>query len=229
MQPVDQFIHPRWIIPVEPAKEVLTDHSLVVHDGRILALLPRAVACRQYQAETEVELPTHALLPGFVNAHCHAAMSLLRGIADDLPLKTWLEEHIWPAEARWADREFVRDGSRLAAAEMLLGGTTCFNDMYFFPDETAAAAAEAGIRAVVGMIVIGFPTAWARSVKWAAPTPSATGGTGSSPVTEPSRPGVKTRGECSVEPSTSHTFQGPGTGRPPLRSMSRKPTTSPGR
>lgn len=165
VQPVDQLIHARWIIPVEPAKEVLTDHSLVVHDGRILALLPRAVACREYTAEVEVELPTHALLPGFVNAHCHAAMSLLRGIADDLPLKTWLEEHIWPAEARWADREFVRDGSRLAAAEMLLGGTTCFNDMYFFPDETAAAAAEAGIRAVVGMIVIGFPTAWARSTR----------------------------------------------------------------
>ena len=92
-------------------------------------------------------------------------MSLLRGVADDLPLKIWLEEHIWPAEARWADREFVRDGSRLAAAEMLLGGTTCFNDMYFFPDETAAVAIEAGIRAVVGMIVIGFPTAWARSTR----------------------------------------------------------------
>ena len=92
-------------------------------------------------------------------------MSLLRGIADDLPLKTWLEDHIWPAEARWADREFVREGSKLAAAEMLLGGTTCFNDMYFFPDETAAAAVEAGIRVVLGMIVIGFPSAWARDTR----------------------------------------------------------------
>ncbi len=165
MPQADQLIHARWIIPVEPAREVLTDHSLVIREGRIVAILPTLMAKRDFTAPAEVTLPQHALLPGLVNAHCHAAMSLLRGIADDLPLKTWLEEHIWPAEARWADREFVRDGSRLAAAEMLRGGTTCFNDMYFFPDETAAAAAEAGIRAVVGMIVIGFPTAWARSTR----------------------------------------------------------------
>jgi len=161
----DQLIHARWIIPVEPAREVLTDHSLVIREGRIVAILPTLIVKRDFTAPVEVTLAHHALLPGLVNAHCHAAMSLLRGIADDLPLKTWLEAHIWPAEARWADREFVRDGSRLAAAEMLRGGTTCFNDMYFFPDETAAAAAEVGIRAVVGMIVIGFPTAWARSTR----------------------------------------------------------------
>ena len=165
MPQADQLIHARWIIPVEPAREVLTDHSLVIREGRIVAILPTLMAKRDFTAPAEVTLAQHALIPGLVNAHCHAAMSLLRGIADDLPLKTWLEEHIWPAEARWADREFVRDGSRLAAAEMLRGGTTCFNDMYFFPDETAAAAAEAGIRAVVGMIVIGFPTAWARSTR----------------------------------------------------------------
>lgn len=162
MQHVDQLIHARWVIPVEPAGDVLPAHTLVVRDGRIAAVLPTVVAERDYAAPRVVHLPRHALLPGFVNAHTHAAMSLFRGLADDLPLQTWLEAHIWPAEARWADREFVRDGTRLAVAEMLLGGTTCFNDMYFFPDEVAAVASEAGIRAVVGMIVIGFPSAWAR-------------------------------------------------------------------
>ena len=165
MQQVDQLIHARWIIPVEPAGEVLPAHSLVVRDGRIAAILPTAIASRNFSAPRVVTLPHHALLPGFVNAHTHAAMSLFRGLADDLPLQSWLEQHIWPAEARWADREFVRDGTRLAVAEMLLGGTTCFNDMYFFPDEVAAAATAAGIRAVVGMIVIGFPSAWARDTR----------------------------------------------------------------
>ncbi len=165
MQQVDQLIHARWVIPVEPAGEVLPAHSLVVRDGRIAAVLPTELATRDYAATRVVHLPRHALIPGFVNAHTHAAMSLFRGLADDLPLKIWLEEHVWPAEARWADREFVRDGTRLAIAEMLLGGTTCFNDMYFFPDEAAAAASEAGIRAVVGMILIGFPSAWARDAR----------------------------------------------------------------
>jgi len=165
MLKVDQLIHARWVIPVEPAGEVLPAHTLVVRDGRIAAVLPTEIAARDYTAPRIVQLPRHALIPGFVNAHTHAAMSLFRGLADDLPLKTWLEEHVWPAEARWADREFVRDGTRLAVAEMLLGGTTCFNDMYFFPDEVAAAASEAGIRAVVGMILIGFPSAWARDTR----------------------------------------------------------------
>lgn len=165
MQHADQILNARWVIPVEPAAEVLDHHSIIVRDGRIAALLPTPVATRDFTAPKVVDLPRHALLPGFVNAHTHAAMSLFRGLADDLPLKTWLEQHIWPAEARWADREFVRDGTRLAVAEMLLGGTTCFNDMYFFPDEVAAAAVEAGIRAVVGMIVIGFPSAWARDTR----------------------------------------------------------------
>jgi 5-methylthioadenosine/S-adenosylhomocysteine deaminase len=165
VQHADQILNARWVIPVDPAAEVLDRHSVIVRDGRIAALLPTPVALRDFTAPKIVDLPRHALLPGFVNAHTHAAMSLFRGLADDLPLKTWLEQHIWPAEARWADREFVRDGTRLAVAEMLLGGTTCFNDMYFFPDEVAAAAVEAGIRAVVGMIVIGFPSAWARDTR----------------------------------------------------------------
>ncbi len=156
-----QAIHAGWVIPVEPDGAVLADHTLVVNGAHIEALVPSA----EWQAPgggcEEIDCPDHVLMPGLVNAHTHAAMSLFRGLADDLPLMEWLERHIWPTEARVVNREFVRDGTRLAAAEMLLGGTTCFNDMYFFPDEAAAAAIEAGIRAVVGMIVINFPTAWA--------------------------------------------------------------------
>ncbi len=163
MQQVDTFIHARWIIPVEPEGMILDHHSIAVRDGRIVELLPTSQAHDRYTATTEVNLATHALIPGLINAHTHTPMSLMRGLADDLPLMTWLNEHIWPAEARWVDAAFVRDGSRLAIAEMLRGGTTCFNDMYFFPEETARAADHAGIRAVVGMIVIDFPTAWARN------------------------------------------------------------------
>ena len=163
MQTVDTLIHARWIIPVEPDDRVLEAHSLAVHDGRILDLLPTAEASAGYRSETEIHLPRHALIPGLVNCHTHAAMSLLRGLADDLPLMTWLNEHIWPAEQRWVNEEFVHDGSQLAIAEMLRSGTTCFNDMYFFPEVTARAAAAAGMRAVVGLILIDFPSAYAAS------------------------------------------------------------------
>ena len=162
---VDQIIHARWIIPVEPGHPVLTDHSLAIQGDRIAAILPTADWQSHLKARHEVDLSGHALLPGFVNVHTHAAMSLFRGMADDLPLMRWLQEHIWPAEGRWLSPEFVRDGTRLAAYEMLRGGTTCFNDMYMFPDEAAAAATALGIRAVVGMIVIGFPTAWASDTR----------------------------------------------------------------
>jgi 5-methylthioadenosine/S-adenosylhomocysteine deaminase len=158
---IDTLIHARWIIPVEPHNTVLDHHAVAVHEGRILELLPSLEANEKYQAETEHRLDAHVLIPGLVNAHTHAAMSLFRGLADDLPLMEWLQNHIWPAEARWVSPEFVADGARLAVAEMLRGGTTCFSDMYFFPDETARVADNAGIRAVVGLIVIDFPTVWA--------------------------------------------------------------------
>ena len=159
-----QAIHARWLIPVEPAGLVLEQHTVQIEGARIAAIMPTAQWRSPGPHVLETHCPEHALIPGFVNAHTHAAMSLFRGMADDRPLMDWLEQHIWPAEARSVSREFVRDGARLAAAEMLLGGTTCFNDMYFFGDETAAAAIEAGIRAVIGMIVIDFPSAWAASV-----------------------------------------------------------------
>jgi len=165
MESVDILLHARWIIPVEPDNLVHEHHSLAIKDGRIHAIAPTQAARNRYRAEVEVELADHALIPGLINAHTHAAMTLFRGLADDLPLMEWLNDHIWPAEGTWVNPEFVRDGSQLAMAEMLKGGVTCFNDMYFFPDETAQAVDEAGMRAVVGMILIDFPTAWAQDAE----------------------------------------------------------------
>ncbi len=158
----DILLHPDWIIPVNDQR-VLERHSLAISRGRIGAILPTAEAREQIQAEQVLELPDHVLIPGLINAHTHAAMTLLRGLADDLPLMTWLNEHIWPAEQRWISEEFVHDGSRLALLEMLRGGTTCFNDMYFFPEVTARTCVAAGMRASLGLIVVDFPTIWAQN------------------------------------------------------------------
>ena len=165
MEHVDTLIHARWLIPVEPDNTVLDHHSLAIKNGRIHAILATDEARRRYQGAVELKLDQHALIPGLINAHTHAAMSLFRGLADDLPLMEWLNNHIWPAEGAWVSPEFVYDGTRLAMAEMLRGGTTCFNDMYFFPDETARAADAARMRAAVGMILIDFPTAWAANAQ----------------------------------------------------------------
>ena len=159
---IDSLICGRWVIPVEPAGIVHDDYAIAVADGKILELLPTPAALDKYQAAEVRQLDNHALIPGLINTHTHASMTLFRGIADDLPLMEWLNEHIWPAEQKWISPEFVEDGSRLAIAEMLRGGTTCFNDMYFFPDLTAETAVEAGMRAVIGLIMVDFPTAWAR-------------------------------------------------------------------
>ncbi|HYW91912.1 MAG TPA: TRZ/ATZ family hydrolase [Gammaproteobacteria bacterium] len=156
----DTLVHARWVVPVEPAGTILEHHSLAIADGRILAVLPTARARREFRPATEVPLPGHALIPGLVNAHTHAAMSLMRGLADDMPLGRWLQEHIWPAESRWIGPELIADGTDLAIAEMLAGGTTCFNDMYFFPDVVARRVERAGIRACVGLIMLDLPTAW---------------------------------------------------------------------
>jgi len=140
MKTVDSIISARWVIPVEPDGACLDHHSVAVDTGVIVEVLPTADTKKKYLARETIELVDHALIPGLVNAHTHAAMTLFRGLADDLPLMDWLNHHIWPAEAKWVGPEFVRDGSELAAAEMLKGGTTCFNDMYFFPEETAQVA-----------------------------------------------------------------------------------------
>ena len=160
-EPADLVLSASWIVPVEPAGCVLEGHALAVRDGSIAALGPADEMDARFSPRERVHLDGHALVPGFVNAHTHAAMTLFRGLADDLPLDTWLAEHVWPAEARFVDEAFVRSGTRLAAAEMLMGGTTCFNDMYFFPDVVGEVARDVGIRAVLGLIVLEVPTAWA--------------------------------------------------------------------
>ena len=161
MEKVDTLIKARWVAPVTPGGGALEHHAVAVRQGRIVDLLPTAEAAVRYAADELVERPAHLLIPGLVNAHTHAAMTLLRGLADDLPLMEWLQAHIWPAEQRWMSAEFVEHGTELAMAEMLLGGTTTFNDMYFFPEVVARAAARTGMRACVGMILIKFPTVWA--------------------------------------------------------------------
>jgi len=160
-EPIDQLIEPSWLVPVEPHGVVLEDHAVAVSGGNIVAILPRKEARERYAPASRTCLPAHVLIPGLVNLHTHAAMALMRGIADDLPLMTWLKEHIWPAEARHVSAAFVRDGTLLACAEMLRGGITCFNDMYFFPEAAAEAARSLGMRAVLGLVVIEFPTAYA--------------------------------------------------------------------
>src|SRR5262249_53922088 len=130
-------------------------------DGRIEALVPQAEAAARFSSYTTVNLPDHVLIPGLVNAHTHAAMSLMRGLSDDLPLMRWLEDHIWPAEAKHVSPAMVRDGTLLACAEMLRGGITCFNDMYFFPEASLEAARGAGMRVSLGIIVFEFPSAYA--------------------------------------------------------------------
>lgn len=147
-------------MPVEPAG-VLTEHAVAVRDGRVEAVLPSGEARSRFAGYEEISLERHALIPGLVNAHTHAAMALMRGLADDLPLMRWLEEHVWPAEARHVSPEFVADGTRLACAEMLRGGVTCFNDMYFFPQASLEAALAAGMRSAHGIIVVEFASAYA--------------------------------------------------------------------
>ncbi|MDN3517667.1 TRZ/ATZ family hydrolase [Aquisalimonas lutea] len=158
MEAVDTLINARWVIPVEPAGTVLDHHSVAVRDGRIVAVVPTDEARRHYRAEHTQDLAEHALIPGLINAHTHAAMNLMRGIADDLPLMAWLNEHIFPAEAAHMSPEFCQDGVEAAVAEMIAGGITCFNDMYFFPEVTARVASRAGMRLTAGMILIDFPT-----------------------------------------------------------------------
>ncbi len=160
-QKIDLLICPRWIVPIEPADVTLEDHAVAVDQGRIIALLPVDDARQRFLAKRTEALPEHVLLPGLINLHTHAAMTLLRGYADDLPLMRWLQEKIWPAEGRWMSADFVRTGTLLAAAEMLRGGVTCCQDMYFFPEAAAEAFTEAGMRAVLGMAVLEFPTPYA--------------------------------------------------------------------
>jgi 5-methylthioadenosine/S-adenosylhomocysteine deaminase len=163
-QTVELLIHAKWVAPVVPEEAVYTDCAVAVDRGKILGLHPSGEARRRYRPHREVVLDRHILIPGLVNAHGHTPMTLLRGYADDLPLQRWLEEHIWPAEGRWVGEDFVRDGAELALAEMLKTGTTCFADMYFFPDLVAKLAWQHGVRCQVAFPVIDMASAWARGI-----------------------------------------------------------------
>ncbi|UVL23058.1 TRZ/ATZ family hydrolase [Pseudomonas donghuensis] len=160
--PLDLLLLPTWLVPVEPAGVVLKDHGLGIRDGQIVFIGPRSQAQAFIASETR-ELPDCLLSPGLINAHGHAAMTLFRGLADDLPLMTWLEEHIWPAEGRWVDEAFVRDGTDLAIAEQVKGGITCFSDMYFYPKVASERVHLSGIRAQIAVPLLDFPIPGARS------------------------------------------------------------------
>ncbi len=161
LQSIDTLIEAKWIIPVEPAGIVLNQHAIAIDEGIIQDILPASEAKLRYQSRQTITLNDHVLIPGLINLHTHAAMTLMRGLADDLPLMKWLNQHIWPTENRHVNGQFVLDGSQLACAEMIKGGITCFNDMYFFSHSCVEAAINSGMRAVIGMVVIDFPTAYA--------------------------------------------------------------------
>lgn len=156
----DTLLHCRYLIPVIPENTVLEHHSIAINHGSITDILPRAEAEKKYPAANAVDLDQHIVLPGLINAHGHAAMSLLRSYANDLALKDWLDNHIWPAEARWVSDAFVFDGTQLAIGEMLKSGTTCFSDMYFFPEAAARAAMDAGVRCQLSFPIFEFPSNW---------------------------------------------------------------------
>lgn len=161
---IDTLISARWIIPVIPENTVLENHSVAIRGGKIVDLFPSAdLAQKGYQSAKYHQLDKHILIPGLINCHGHAAMSLLRGYADDLALMDWLQNHIWPAEGKWVSEEFVFDGSLLAIAEMIKTGTTSYSDMYFFPDQSARAALQAGIRAQLSFPIFEFPSNWGQN------------------------------------------------------------------
>ena len=156
-----RLLSARWVIPIRPARTVLPYASVVVEGDRIIDLLPSAEARQKYPQAVEERFDQHALLPGFVNLHAHTAMTLFRGLADDRALMDWLQNHIWPAEGRWLSGQFVHDGTLLGAAEMLKSGITTVNDMYFYPADAARAYLAAGLRAMIGLTVLEFPTPYA--------------------------------------------------------------------
>ncbi|MDF2529633.1 MAG: mtaD [Gammaproteobacteria bacterium] len=165
MQHVETIIQPKWLITVDSRNRVLENHSLVVDRGKILDIVPNLQLKTRYTAIKTHYLDNHAILPGFINAHTHAAMSLMRGFADDLPLMTWLTKFIWPGERLYVSPEFVCDGMRLALAEMIKGGTTCINDMYFYSSEAAEVMHKSGIRGRIADSILNIEMPWAPTVQ----------------------------------------------------------------
>lgn len=162
LQSIDSLVSARWVIPVVPRDSIYDNYSIAILDNRIVDLLPSDQAVTKYRAKTVMQLNQHVLIPGLINSHGHAAMTLLRGYADDRSLADWLNNYIWPVETKWVDFDFVRDGTTLAIAEMLRSGTTCFSEHYFFPDAAAQAILATKIRAQLCFPIVRFPSAWAK-------------------------------------------------------------------
>lgn len=161
---VDTIIQPRWIVPIEPHNTYLENHALIIRAGRIENILPQTAVAETYTAKETINLPEHVVLPGLINTHTHSPMTLFRGMADDLSLHDWLQNHIWPAEKKWLSSEFCYDGTLLAILEMLRSGTTCFNENFFYAESIAQVAADMGMRAAIGGFVIDFPSSYAKSL-----------------------------------------------------------------
>lgn len=159
-QQVSTIVNARWVVTVDADNRILENQSIIIDKGLIQAILPQSQT--EYAAQETIDLPRHAVMPGLINTHTHAAMSLFRGLADDLPLQVWLNEHIWPAEGRWVNDQFTQDGALLAMAEMIRSGTTCFADMYFFPNVVARVAKDVHLRAQIAFPIIDFPSSWAQ-------------------------------------------------------------------
>jgi 5-methylthioadenosine/S-adenosylhomocysteine deaminase len=161
--PADWIWSARWVITEDAQHRVIENGAIAIVGDHIVAVGTRAEIDARFTAKQRLDRPDAILAPGLINTHTHAAMSLFRGIADDLKLQEWLEKFIFPAEAKNVNAEFVRWGTRLGCLEMLLGGTTTFTDMYYFEDVVAEAAKEAGMRGVLGETIIGFPVADAKT------------------------------------------------------------------
>ncbi len=159
---VDTILYCRWVIPIEPHTKIYNNYAVVIHDGKILDVLPEDKVEGKYSSDDVQRLTDHALLPGFVNAHTHSPMVLFKGLADDLPLMEWLNDHIWPAERQWLNDEFIADGTELAIAEMIHNGTTCFNEHFFFPQVMSKVTEQYKLRACIGATIINFPTNWSK-------------------------------------------------------------------
>lgn len=157
--PADWIWSARYVITEDAQHRVIENGAIAIRGERIVGVGTRAEIDRHFQAKQRLDRPDAILAPGLINTHTHAAMSLFRGIADDLKLQDWLEKFIFPAEAKNVTPDFVRWGTRLGCLEMLLGGTTTFTDMYYFEDVVAEVAKEAGMRGVLGETIIGFPVA----------------------------------------------------------------------
>ncbi|MCW8878089.1 MAG: TRZ/ATZ family hydrolase [Kangiellaceae bacterium] len=162
---VDQIITADWLIPMTEEDLWLDDFGIAIKGKKIVDLVAKDKVAEKYPEVKHLHLEGQVLMPGFINSHCHAAMNLLRGLSDDLPLMEWLEKAIWPVEAKFVDDNFVYQGTQHAIAEMLLSGTTCFQDMYFMPNQAAKAVQDSGIRASIGMVIVEFQTAWAQNAQ----------------------------------------------------------------